>query len=119
MPAVYETHYVTDPELLAQLNELDEIFRRRYKEHIQQAVEEANADYRYYLPPHMCDLDSDENLPYHIYNPLSSPLSTPPHSPLFATRSLSGSCGHLRMVVHPYRSLPDRHPGKYKFSTSK
>ena len=97
MPTIYEheveTHYVTEQEFLAQLDELDEFFRIRYEEYVQQTIEEAKAEYRYHLSPDTCDSDNDKTPPFHTYGPLSSPLSTPPRSPLFATHPLRGLWG--------------------------
>ncbi|KAL8653745.1 MAG: hypothetical protein Q9210_001916 [Variospora velana] len=72
-------HRITDPELLAQLDDLNRRSEQWLTQHIQEAVEQARAEYQYHPPPEMLDSDTEsETLPY--YNDLPSPASTPPPS---------------------------------------
>ncbi|KAL9011107.1 MAG: hypothetical protein Q9173_004023 [Seirophora scorigena] len=72
-------HRITDPELLAQLDDMNRRSEQWLTQHIHEAVEQARAEYQYHPPPEMLDSDTDgETLPY--YNDLPSPASTPPPS---------------------------------------
>ncbi|KAI4206655.1 MAG: hypothetical protein LQ349_009916 [Xanthoria aureola] len=80
-PIEYEpaqpTYRITDPDLLAELDHLNELSRRRWESHIQQSEEQTRAEYQYHPPPEMLDSDSDDSASSHG---LPSPARSPPRA---------------------------------------
>ena len=80
-PIEYEpaqpTYRITDPDLLAELDHLNELSRRRWESHIRQSEEQTRAEYHYHPPPSMLDSDSDDSASSHG---LPSPAPSPPRA---------------------------------------
>ncbi|KAL8877262.1 MAG: hypothetical protein Q9198_004688 [Flavoplaca austrocitrina] len=70
-------HRIEDPELLAQLDELNQRSEQWMAQHIQEAIDQARAEYQYHPPPEM--LDSDTELESQLPSPASTPLPSPPN----------------------------------------
>ena len=93
-------HRIEDPELLAQLDELNQRSEQWMAQHIQEAIVRARAEYQYHLPPEMLDSDTE------LESQLPSPASTPPPSP----SNLSHPIQPQNTALTQMASLPSTFP---------
>ncbi len=107
-PTAYEVeHRITDPELLAQLDDMNRRSEQWLAQHIKEAVGRARAEYQYHPPPEMLDSETeDETPPY--YNNLPSPASTPPPSRQTPTHPVQSQNPAAMQIASVCSILPDR-----------
>ncbi|KAI4268883.1 MAG: hypothetical protein LQ337_007587, partial [Flavoplaca oasis] len=96
-------HRIDDPELLDQIEQLNQRSEQWMAQHIQEAVAQARAEYQYHPPPEMLDSDTEDE------SQLPSPASTPPPSPRNLTHLIQPQNTASTQMASLLSTLPTTH----------